>query len=202
MKDCPQQPGAPAIILYREEITDGRDQRHVRVQAAEDPHDGRPGPIEYRDPVHRGLHQDHGHRGPRRPRPRARIASSTARSSRKRSFATARCGLAVKTFALPDVDVGSIIDYRYKVEIRQRRAADRPRALDDIAQRPFGGVRAAGRKRAASRIAKDRRALLLESWESRRTCSRRRPSSRSRTSVPGSTACSAAAAGWPGCPSG
>lgn len=115
MKDCPQQPGAPAIILYREEITDGengtmsvirrlkvlteagRDQSNIEIPytAGYTKITG----LEARVVTPDG--KEHPFRG--------QVFDKTAVRYRKTR-------VAMKTFALPDVAVGSIIDYRYTLE--------------------------------------------------------------------------------------
>ena len=87
--------------------------------------------------------------------------------------------MAAKTFALPDVAVGSIIDYRYKD--RDRLCGYRfDQGLEDIADRarlgrPAGG----GRIRPADRAAGP---CPSRAGTSRRSCSRKRPSSASSRS--------------------
>ncbi len=115
MKDCPKQPGAPAVILYREEITSadlgtmtafkrlkiltpaGRDRSTIEI------------------PFVAGYFKVTGiearvvpPQGPEQP--------FTGQVFEKTALRGRRLRLAVKTFALPNVEVGSIIDYRYKLE--------------------------------------------------------------------------------------
>jgi hypothetical protein len=115
MKDCSRQPGAPAVILFREETTDvdkgtttvfkrlkiltagGRDLSNVEIPFVAGY--TRVTGIEARvvPPL-----------GPEEPFKGEVLEKTAMRRGRLR--------LALKTFALPNVDVGSIIDYRYKLE--------------------------------------------------------------------------------------
>jgi len=118
MKDCPQQPGAPAVILYREEITDvttrtttvfrrlkiltaaGLDRANIEIPFIAGYTDI--DKIEARVVPPEGPAREFG----------GQIFEKTAIRVRKMR-------VAVKTFALPDVEVGSIIDYRYEVKHRK-----------------------------------------------------------------------------------
>ncbi len=162
MTDCPQQPGAPAVVLYREELTDvvtrtttvfkrlkiltaaGRDQSNIEIQfiAGYSTITG----IEARVVPPQGPDREFS----------GQIFEKTVLRSGK-------LRMAVKTFALPDVDVGSIIDYRYKIEYGKSRSSAQAKALDEFLaglmeteDRPEeGGVTEA----------KDWRALSIGSWQ-------------------------------------
>jgi hypothetical protein len=114
MKDCPQQPGAAAVWLYREMTTDqenfeitifkrlkiltpaGRDHANIEI------------------PYYKGrqLVEDLEARvlppqGPPRP--------FTGQVFEKTAIRARRFRVSVKTFALPDVEVGSIIEFRFRI---------------------------------------------------------------------------------------
>jgi hypothetical protein len=115
MKDCSRQPGAPAVILYREEITSadlgtmtafkrlkiltpaGRDRSTIEIPFVA-------GYFKVTDIEARVVP------------PQGREQPFTGQVFEKTALRRGRLRLAVKTFALPNVDVGSIIDYRYKLE--------------------------------------------------------------------------------------
>jgi hypothetical protein len=114
LKDCPQQPGAPAIYLMREEVSDlekfeSRIFRRIKVltEAGRDRAN-----IEI--PFLKGVSKIVGIE--------ARVFHPSSAAPRifdgkvfeKTAFRTRRARITVKTFALPDVDVGCIIEYRYK----------------------------------------------------------------------------------------
>jgi len=119
MKDCPQQPGAPAIYLLREEVTDlekgesrffrrlkiltaaGRDRANIEIFYLK-------GVNAVRNLEARVIHPSPG-AAP------ARISGFGGQVFEKTAFRTRGIRMTVKTFALPDVDVGCIIDYRYKL---------------------------------------------------------------------------------------
>ncbi len=114
LKDCPQQPGASAIYLMREEISDtqhgeskffrrlkiltvaGRDRANIEIPYIK-------GGIIVRDLEARVVPPA----GPPR--------EFTGQVFEKTAIRIGGFRMNVKTFALPDVEVGSIIDYRYKL---------------------------------------------------------------------------------------
>ncbi len=114
LKDCPQQPGAPAVFLYREEITNhdkwvttcfyrlkiltpaGRERANVEI------------------PVIKGWMKIKGLEA-RVVRPDGVSVPFSGQIFDKTALRAGRMKVSVKTFALPDVDVGSIIDYRYRL---------------------------------------------------------------------------------------
>jgi hypothetical protein len=130
MTECPQQPGAAAIILYREEITDGdthvtsvfkrlkilseagREYSNIEIMYLK-------GWTKVTDIQARIVPP----KGPAREFA-GTIFDKTAMSYRKMR-------VAAKTFALPDVAVGSIIDYRYKIEIDSSGSGS-TKGLEDI----------------------------------------------------------------------
>ena len=114
MTDCPQQPGADAVWLYREQIADheaftttvfkrmkilkdsGRD--HANIEIAYYAGSQRVDGLEIRHIPPQGG-----------PVPfRGQVFDKTALRYR-------RFRVAVKTFAVPDVAVGSIIEFRYRI---------------------------------------------------------------------------------------
>ena len=161
MKDCPQQPGAAAVILYREEITNGETfatSVFKRLKVLTDA--GR----EYSNieiPFVTGSTKITGIQarvvppeGPAREFG-GQIFDKTAVRFRKMRVAT-------KTFALPDVAVGSIIDYRYKVEI-DHGSSGSTKGLDDLIS-GLGG--SGGRPEEGGYPEENRlRALPFESWD-------------------------------------
>jgi len=161
MKDCPQQPGAAAVILYREEITNGETfatSVFRRLKILTDA--GR----EYSNieiPFVTGSTKITGIRarvvppeGPAREFG-GQIFDKTAVRYRKMRVAT-------KTFALPDVAVGSIIDYRYKIEI-DRSGSGSSEGLDDL----VSGLGGAGGRPVEGGYPErsEWRALPFASWE-------------------------------------
>ncbi|MGB8958671.1 MAG: DUF3857 domain-containing protein [Candidatus Aminicenantales bacterium] len=160
MKDCPQQPGAPAVILYREEITDvesrtttvfkrlkiltaaGRDLSNIEI------------------PFITGYTKVTGIEARVVP-PQGPDREFSGQVFEKTVIRYRKLRMAVKTFALPDVDVGSIIDYRYKLEYgKSNRSA---KALNEI----MTGLMSYGDRPEEGGVteAKDWRALPVESWQ-------------------------------------
>jgi hypothetical protein len=160
MKDCVFQPGAPAIYLLRDLATDdekftttvfkrlkiltaaGRDRANIEIPFFSGSR--KVTGIEARVVPPQGPPRDF----------KGQIFEKTAMSYRKARY-------AVKTFALPDVEVGSIIDYRYKLEpdygkVSAKGIGDIATALGASAGRPEeGGVGAWS----------EFRALPAESWD-------------------------------------
>jgi len=136
LKECPQQPGAPAVYLYREEISDiehmetrifkrikvlteaGRDRANVEIIYPR-------GVLKVRNLEARVVTPDG------EPRPfKGEVFEKTAVRGRG-------IRVSVKTFALPDVEVGSIIDYRYRLAwVRGGSAPDTEDVLDALQIRP------------------------------------------------------------------
>jgi len=130
MKDCPQQPGAPAVILYREEITDVESMtttvfKRLKVLTAA----GRErSNIEI--PFITGYTKISGIEARVVP-PEGPEREFDGQVFEKTALRYRKLQVAVKTFALPDVEVGSIIDYRYKIEHRKSSSAAK-KSLDDL----------------------------------------------------------------------
>ena len=131
MKDCSREPGAPAVILYRAEATDadkrtttvfkrlkiltaaGRDRSSIEI----------PFVAGYSEVV-----EIEARVVP--PQGPARLFDGEI--FERTDLRRGRLRLAAKTFALPNIEVGSIIDYRYKiVHGRSGRSAKRLNALID-----------------------------------------------------------------------
>jgi hypothetical protein len=116
MKDCPQQPGAAAVILYREEITDSETHATAvfrRLKILTDA--GR----EYSNieiPFFTGVTKITGIQARVVP-PEGPAREFGGQVFDKTAVRYRKMRVAAKTFALPDVAAGSIIDYRYKIEI-------------------------------------------------------------------------------------
>ncbi|RPJ02263.1 MAG: DUF3857 domain-containing protein [Candidatus Aminicenantes bacterium] len=161
MKDYPQQPGAAAVILYREEITDGETFatsvfRRLKVLTEA----GR----EYSNieiPFVTGSTKITGIQARVVP-PEGPAREFGGQIFDKTAFRYRKMRVAAKTFALPDVAVGSIIDYRYKVEI-DRKSTGSTEGLDDIVSGlgGFGGRPEEGGYPEENRL----RAMPFESWD-------------------------------------
>lgn len=127
MTDCPQQPGAPAVFLYREVTTDhgemvtsvfyrlkvltpaGKERANVEVPFVK-------GSYKVEDLKARVV------------RPDGRAVDFTGEVFEKTAIRAGRMKMIVKAFALPDVEVGSIIDYRYKLVPDSGRSASQKSA--------------------------------------------------------------------------
>jgi hypothetical protein len=115
MKDCPQQPGAAAVILYREEIYDGDTYSTTvfkRLKVLTDA--GR----EYSNieiPYMKGSTKITGLQARVVP-PQGPPREFAGQVFDKTAIRYRKMRVAAKTLALPDVAAGSIIDYRYKIE--------------------------------------------------------------------------------------
>lgn len=114
IKDCPQHPGAPVIYLYREKVTDyeqgetrifkrlkiltaaGRDRANIEIPYSK-------GVLMVKDLEARVVPL----KGPPRP--------FTGQVFEKTVMRGRGIRVAVKSFALPDIKPGSIIDYRYRL---------------------------------------------------------------------------------------
>ena len=134
-KDCPQQPGAPAIVLCREEVTShktwttscyfrlkiltpaGRERANIEI------------------PIVKGWTMITDLKA-RVVRPDGVSMPFNGQVFEKTVLRSGGIKVTVKTFALPDVDVGSIIDYRYRiVPDNEKTSAKGLEALEDL----FGG---------------------------------------------------------------
>lgn len=114
MKDCAQQPGADAVWLYRETITDhehfetavfkrlkiltsaGRDHANIEI------------------PYFKGSQLVEGLEVRVVP-PQGEPRPFTGQIFDKSAIRYRRFRIALKTFAVPDVDAGTIIDFRYRI---------------------------------------------------------------------------------------
>jgi Domain of Unknown Function with PDB structure (DUF3857)/Transglutaminase-like superfamily len=124
LKDCPQQPGAPAVFLWREVLSDDnytRIFRHYRLKVLTPAGKDRAN-IEI--PFVKGRFKVDDLK--------ARVVQPDGRSEEFKGqlfekTAVRAGGLKVKvmTFALPDVDVGSIIEYRYRLVPDEGRGASK-----------------------------------------------------------------------------
>jgi hypothetical protein len=161
MKDCPQQPGAAAVILYREEITDGETFATTvfkRLKILTDA--GR----EYSNieiPFMSGVTKITGIQARVVP-PQGPAREFGGQIFDKTAVRYRKTRVAVKSFALPDVTAGSIIDYRYKIEI-DRSGSGSSKGFDDIVT-GLGG--SGGRPEEGGFPENGKlRALPFESWE-------------------------------------
>ena len=114
MKDLPEQPGAPAFVLYREEIDNDQQHFHseyVRIKVLTEA--GR----KYADiqiPYYRqdtNITDVHG----RTIHPDGSIVEFQGKPFDKDYVKSKTVKLKMKTFSLPDVQVGSIVEYRFTV---------------------------------------------------------------------------------------
>jgi len=145
MKDCPKQPGAPAIFLYREETADhnwltrtvlhrikvltpaGKERANVEIPFAK-------GRFKIEDLKARVIQPD------------GRAEDFHGPVFEKTAVRAGRMRTVVKAFALPDVEAGSIIDYRYKLVLDEgegssKRGADALEGLLGVQGKPYeGGV--------------------------------------------------------------
>jgi len=127
---CPQQPGAPAIILYREEITDGESFTTKVFRRLKILTDAGRAYSNIEIPFTKGSTKITGIQARVVP-PDGPAREFGGQVFDKTAFRYRKLRVAVKTFALPDVAVGSIIDYRYKVE-PDRSDSGSTKGLDDI----------------------------------------------------------------------
>jgi hypothetical protein len=112
-KNCPQQPGAPAVFLFREEICDHNSftySYYYRLKILT-PAGKERANIEI--PYFKGYLKIEGLKA-RVVRPDGTPVEFTGQIFEKTALRTGGFKVTLKTFALPDVDVGSIIEYRYK----------------------------------------------------------------------------------------
>jgi hypothetical protein len=130
LSDCPQQPGAPAIFLWREVVTDHDDfstSVHYRLKVLTAAGKER---ANVEIPFVKGSFKVDGLKA-RVVQPDGRSVDFTGQVFEKTAIRAGRMKTVVKTFALPDVEVGSIIDYRYKLVLDTGRAASK-RAVDAL----------------------------------------------------------------------
>ncbi len=130
MKDCPQHPGASAVFLYREEVSDlnkleysfhkrikvltaaGRDQANIEIPYTKGSF--KVVGIEARVVDEGGQSRDFG----------GQVFDKTV-------LRGPGIRVAVKAFALPDVKPGSIIDYRYRLAVDLGQAKGKSEDLAD-----------------------------------------------------------------------
>ena len=120
MTSLPESPGAPAVILYRQVDRDdnaktGNEQDYVRIKILTE--EGR----KYAD-VEIPYFRDQGNViaiRARTVRPDGSIANFTGKAFDKTIVKARDLKYVAKTFTLPDVQVGSIIEYRYAYDMTE-----------------------------------------------------------------------------------
>ncbi|HSA96359.1 MAG TPA: DUF3857 and transglutaminase domain-containing protein, partial [Acidobacteriota bacterium] len=143
LKDCPQQPGAPAVFLYREQLTNHNDfsaSVHYRLKILT-PAGKERANIEI--PFNKGSYKIQGLKA-RVVQPDGRIVDFKGEVFEKTAVRAGRAKTVVKAFALPDVDVGSIIDYRFKIVldsggVSSKRSIDALEDMVGVQGRPWEG---------------------------------------------------------------
>jgi hypothetical protein len=130
MTDCPQQPGAPAVFLWREVITDENERAisvHYRLKVLTAAGKER---ANVEIPFAKGSFKVDGLKA-RVVQPGGQSAEFSGQVFEKTAIRAGGLKIKVMTFALPDVDAGSIIEYRYKLVPDEGRGASK-RALDAL----------------------------------------------------------------------
>jgi hypothetical protein len=130
MTDCPQQPGAPAVFLWREVVTN-ENERAISVSCrlkVLTPAGKERANVEI--PFVKGSFKVDELKA-RVVRPGGASEDFHGQMFEKTAIRAGKLKIKVMTFALPDVDVGSIIDYRYKLVPDEGRGASK-RALDAL----------------------------------------------------------------------
>ncbi len=131
MTDCPEQPGAAAVYLLREETQNINDRWYSVFYRLKILTAGGREHANVEIPIIKGLHilKDL----------KARVVGVDGTSKdfkgqifNKTLMSTRGFKMTVLTFALPDVDVGSIIDYRYRIE-RDPEGVSISRGLENLA---------------------------------------------------------------------
>jgi uncharacterized protein DUF3857 len=114
LKDCPESPGARAIYLFREVDTDdvlGFEQHYHRIKVLTE--EGRSyGNIEI--PFVKGFVEIHDLKA-RTISPEGKISEFTGQVFERMLQKRRGEKIAAKTFALPDIQVGSIIEYKFRL---------------------------------------------------------------------------------------
>jgi hypothetical protein len=135
-KDCPQQPGAPAVFFYREEINNDNDwitsyyrRMKILTSAGKDRAN-----IEI--PFVKGSSKVTDLNA-RVVRPNGAVVPFTGQIFEKTAVRARGLKITLKTFAIPDVDVGCIIDYRYKI-VPDDSGSSSAKGLESI-EDMFGG---------------------------------------------------------------
>src|SRR5512136_365831 len=114
LTECPGQPGAPAVFLWREVATDDNTfttsvHHRLKVLTAEGKERAN---VEI--PFVKGQSKVEGLRA-RVFHPDGRSVEFTGQVFEKTALRAGRLKAIVKSLALPDVDVGCIIEYRYEI---------------------------------------------------------------------------------------
>jgi hypothetical protein len=136
LTSCPQQPGAPAVYLYREEVTRDDD---LSVSIFSRLKVLTPAGKEYANleiPVVRGAYKIKNLKA-RVIEPDGSFHEFTGEVLEKTVLRSGRTRVTVKTIALPNVDVGSIIEYscRFEFDAGKASSSDSQDALDNLAGR-------------------------------------------------------------------
>jgi hypothetical protein len=132
LKDCPRQPGASAVLISREEVTShrtwstacayrlkvltaaGRERANVEIPVVK-------GYTKVADLAARVV------------RPDGTAVPFTGQVFEKTVLRRGGFKVTAQTFALPDVDVGSLIDYRYRIVPDDSRSSGKDEtALEDL----------------------------------------------------------------------
>lgn len=124
VKDCPQQPGAPAMFLFREETVNHNNltrSYYFRMKILT-PAGKERANIEI--PYSKGFWSIDDLKA-RVVRPDGASVEFTGQVFEKTALRAGRLKVTVKTFALPDVDVGCIIDCRYKMVLDPEAGSSR-----------------------------------------------------------------------------
>jgi len=161
MKDCPQQPGAAAVILYREEITNGDSYTTTVFKRLKILTDAGRDYSNIEIPFLTGITKITGIQARVVP-PQGPAREFGGQIFDKTAMRYRKLRVAAKTFALPDVAVGSIIDYRYRIEIDDADTGSTG-GLEDIVT-GLGG--SGGRPEEGGYVQRtELRALPFESWD-------------------------------------
>ena len=125
MTSVPEAPGAPAVILYRQVdqkdklFTESRQYNYVRVKILTE--EGRSfGTIEI--PFDKGTHDVSGIRA-RTIQPAGKVINFSGEVFEKTIVKAKGFNFVAKEFTMPDVQVGSIIDYQYYGTVSERKSA-------------------------------------------------------------------------------
>jgi Domain of Unknown Function with PDB structure (DUF3857)/Transglutaminase-like superfamily len=132
LKDCPQQPGAPAVFLYRESIDDENDfttfitcRLKILTPAGKER-----ATIEI--PFVKGYSKVKDLRA-RVVRPNGTVEEFSGQVYEKTVVRAGGYKVKVMAFALPGVDVGAIIDYSYKIVLDESGSSSK-KGLEDLAE--------------------------------------------------------------------
>ncbi|MEN6560531.1 MAG: DUF3857 domain-containing protein [Acidobacteriota bacterium] len=115
MTDCPLQPGADAVWLYREIVEDQEDIKRTVFKRLKILKESGRDHANIEIPYYSGS-QKVSNLEARLIGPNGTITPFTGQVFDKTALRYRRLRVALKTFAVPDVEVGSIIDLRYKIE--------------------------------------------------------------------------------------